>query len=265
MKLGFIGAGKMATAIVTGVINSGAMDNADVAMYDPNPAKLEKLEEDLGINVANSNDELVKSSDIILVAVGPKVALNILSEQKGNIDASKTVVSIAAGLELHSIAEQLNAGIPIIRLMPNINVVVNEAGIALTSNEYVDEKTVAEVKKLFSSVGTVYELPESQFDVFTAISGSSPAYAYLFIDSIARAAVENGMAKDIATDIASQAVLGSAKMIRDTKEEPWTLINNVSSPGGTTVAGLVNLEDNKFISTVIKGIDATIQKSNELK
>ncbi|WP_125710848.1 pyrroline-5-carboxylate reductase [Companilactobacillus zhongbaensis] len=265
MKLGFIGAGKMASAIVTGILSNQVVSADDVFISDLHQEKLEQLHADLGLNVAKSNEDLIKQSDLIVVAVGPSAAVQVLSDNKDLINLKKTVVSIAAGLEVSKIEAKLNANTPVIRLMPNINVIVKEAGIALTANEYVSGEALNEVKTLFNSVGTVYELPESQFDIFTAISGSSPAYAYLFVDSIARAAVKNGMNKDLANDIASQAVLGSAKMIRDTKEEPWTLINNVSSPGGTTVAGLVNLEDNGFISTVIKGIDATIKKSNDLK
>lgn len=265
MKLGFIGAGKMATAIMNGILSSKVFSSDDIFVSDIHSEKLASLKNELNVHPVDSNAELINKSDLILMAVAPRAATKVLAELKDDITADKTVISIAAGLELKTIEAQLNPKSAVIRLMPNINVIVKEAGIALTHNEFVNDETLSLVTKLLSSVGTVFEIPETQFDIFTAISGSSPAYAYLFVDSIARAAVENGMNKDLANEIASQAVLGSAKMIRDTKEEPWTLINNVSSPGGTTVAGLVNLEDNGFISTVIKGIDATIKKSNELK
>lgn len=265
MKVGFIGAGKMATAIVQGMINSKKITPSDISMSDINKDALKKLQDELKINIAESNEEIAKTSDIIVMAVGPKVELSILESIKDLIDSSKTVLSIAAGLTIPNIYQSLNEKTAVIRIMPNINAVVGEAGIALCNNEFVSESTIDTVKELLSGSGTVYELPESQFGIFTAISGSSPAYSYLYIDSIARGAVKNGMNKELATKIAAQAVLGSAKMIKETGIEPWTLINNVSSPGGTTVAGLMALEDEGFISTVVKGIDATIQKDKDLQ
>ncbi|MFD1472034.1 pyrroline-5-carboxylate reductase [Companilactobacillus mishanensis] len=264
MKIGFIGAGKMATALVNGIVSSKLVPSNDVFVTDINADATAKLKQELNVSVADSAENMLSKVDIVITAVGPKVAPQILSGIKDELFKDKTVVSIAAGLQLDTLAAALPAKTPIVRIMPNINAVVGEAAIALCTNDYVEDSVKADVKKIFESVGTVYELPESQFSIFTAISGSSPAYAYLFIDSIARGAVKNGMNKDLATKIAAEAVLGSAKMIKETGEEPWTLINNVSSPGGTTVAGLVELEDNAFISTVIKGIDATINKDKEL-
>ena len=149
---------------------------------------------------------------------------------------------------------------PIVRVMPNVNAMIGEGAAAVCGNKFPSKEQVNFVVEMFNAIGMAMELPENYFSVYTAIAGSSPAYAYLFIDSLARGAVKNGLPKDIATKIAAQAVLGSAKMILESDEDPWVLINKVCSPGGTTVAGLVALEDEAFISTVIKGVDATIKK-----
>lgn len=176
------------------------------------------------------------------------------------------IVSIAAGTSTEAIYEVFETDQPIriVRVMPNMNAMVGEGAAAVCGNPSATKEDVATIIDLFNAVGKAWPLEEKYFSIFTAIAGSSPAYTFLFIDSIARAAVKNGLPKNIALEMATQAILGSAETLAYSKENPWELIDRVSSPGGTTVAGIVELEDNAFISTVIKGIDATIRKDEEL-
>jgi len=176
------------------------------------------------------------------------------------------LVSIAAGTTTEAIYDifETNQPVKVVRVMPNVNAMIGEGAAAVCGNKFATKEDVSLIVDMFNKIGRAWELEEKYFSNFTALAGSSPAYAYLFIDSIARAGVKNGLPKDIALEIATQAVLGSAKMIEESKENPWTLIDRVCSPGGTTVAGLVELENNAFISTVIKGIDATIEKDLDL-
>lgn len=148
--------------------------------------------------------------------------------------------------------------------MPNVNAMIGKGAAAVCGNTFASEEQIEYVLQMFQAVGLAWRLPEKDFSNFTALAGSSPAYAYLFIDSIARAGVKNGLSKELCTEIAAQAVLGSAQMILESGENPWTLIDSVCSPGGTTVAGLLALEEEAFISTIVKGIDATIVRDQEL-
>lgn len=190
----------------------------------------------------------------------------LLNAKEGILEKQPLLVSIAAGTTTEAIYDifETNQPVKVVRVMPNVNAMVGEGAAAVCGNQFAAKEDVSLIVDMFNKIGRAWELEEKNFSNFTALAGSSPAYAYLFIDSIARAGVKNGLPKDIALEIATQAVLGSAKMIEESKENPWTLIDRVCSPGGTTVAGLVELENNAFISTVIKGIDATIEKDLDL-
>ncbi|MDR2832823.1 MAG: pyrroline-5-carboxylate reductase, partial [Streptococcaceae bacterium] len=175
------------------------------------------------------------------------------------------LISIAAGKTLENLEEMVgHPKVSIIRVMPNVNVQIGLGASAVTGNEASSENQIDFVLNLFSSVGKAWIVPEKDFSAFIAMAGSSPAFTYLYIDSLARAGVKHGLTKEKALEYAAQATLGSAAMILESKENPWSLIDRVSSPGGTTVAGLLALEDQAFLSTVVKGVDATIARDVEL-
>ncbi|MBO0440315.1 pyrroline-5-carboxylate reductase [Candidatus Enterococcus ikei] len=267
MKIGFLGAGNMACAIVEGIIKKGFVKAEDIYLYDILTDKVAEFAKKNGTQAVIDPKTLVETVDTLVLAVKPNVIKDVLAASKEVIlKNDPLIVSIAAGTPLSVLYEVFDTdqAIRIVRVMPNVNALVGEGAAAVCGNEYADQTDVALIIEMFNAVGQAWELSEQYFSNFTALAGSSPAYAYLFIDSIARAGVKNGMAKDRALEIAAQAVLGSAKMIIESQENPWTLIDRVCSPGGTTVAGLVELENNAFISTVIKGIDATIAKDQEM-
>lgn len=271
MTVGFIGTGNMANAIVRGMVGSEFVVPSDVVVFDPDRAKREQLAADLGVRAAPSNEELVAAADIIVLAIKPQVipvALPALADQIA--DRRRVVVSIAAGTPLARLETLLATDTqpgnqaPVVRVMPNVNAMIGAGMAAVAGNAATTREDIDLVVAMFKAVGDAIELPESQFSTYTAIAGSSPAFAYLFIDSLARAAVAGGMAKDLATRIAAQTVLGSAQMVLESDKSPWDLIDTVCSPGGTTVAGLLALEDRGFLSTVAHGVRATIERDQEM-
>lgn len=263
MNLGFIGAGNMASAIIKGIINANYMDAKNINVYDVDTNKLKELNADLKINIMENNEELIAQSDIIILAIKPNMFDKVLKDLKNNFK-NKTVVSIAAGLQLEDLENILSKDDAIIRVMPNVNVSINKGVSAITSNENVKQEDINIVMDIFNSVGKAYQMDEKDFRAFTGIAGCSPAYAYLFIDSLARAATKNGIPKDLATEIAAHAVLGSAQKIIESDENPWGLIDQVCSPGGTTIAGLLKLEEEGFMNAIVQCIDETIKKDKEL-
>lgn len=267
MRVGFVGTGNMASAIIKGMINQEHTKAEDIFVFDVDTEKMHQFVSETETTACKSSEELVRFSDILVLAVKPNHFEAVLTPLKELIQERKPlIVSIAAGTSIEKIHKLLESSddLAIIRVMPNVNAMIGEGMAAVCGNQSAGKEQVAFVLDMFNAIGMAIELPEHHFSTFTAIAGSSPAYAYLFIDSLARGAVKNGLPKDLADTIAAQAVLGSAKMILESKEDPWVLINKVCSPGGTTVAGLVALEDEAFISTVIKGVDATIKRDKEL-
>lgn len=267
MKIGFIGTGNMATAIIKGIVAKNFIAAEQIYLMDVDRSKAELLAIELGTHVIQSVESLIESVDFVVLAVKPNIIEQVLTESKEMIETKKPVlVSIAAGTPTEKLYRYLDtdAEVPIIRVMPNVSVMVGKGAAAICGHDFASDEQLDFVVQMFESVGKAWRLAEEDFSNFTALAGSSPAYAYLFIDSIARAGVKHGLPKQIATEMAAQAVLGSAEMILATGENPWTLIDQVCSPGGTTVAGLLALEEEAFIATVVKGIDTTIAKDKEM-
>lgn len=267
MKIGFIGTGNMASAIIKGIVKEQFTQAEDIYLFDVMTEKVQEFSQEIGANVCMSNLELLATVDTVVLSVKPNIVEKVLLEAKEIIlEKRPLIISIAAGTPTEKLYGflQTKEEIPVVRVMPNVNAMIGKGAAAVCGNTFASEEQIEYVLQMFQAVGLAWCLPEKDFSNFTALAGSSPAYAYLFIDSIARAGVKNGLSKELCTEIAAQAVLGSAQMILASGENPWTLIDSVCSPGGTTVAGLLALEDEAFISTIVKGIDATIAKDQEL-
>ncbi|MBR4240680.1 MAG: pyrroline-5-carboxylate reductase [Eubacterium sp.] len=265
MKIGFIGCGNMATAIIEGVIKKEIIDEKDINIFDVFYPATEKISEKHGVNLCESASDVIRKSDAVILAVKPNVLASVLNEVNYTLEESKTLlISIAAGKTIDFIRNSLTHDNAIIRVMPNINAKVGEAISAYTANKDVskDEKRLCE--KLFGGVGKVMYLDEAQFPLFGVLGGCSPAFAYMFIDSLARAGVKNGMKKDTALYVAAQAVLGSAKMILESNEHPWDLVDKVCSPGGTTIEGVVSLQGDGFENAVQNAVDKAVEKDKKL-
>lgn len=263
MNYGWIGLGNMAQAIIKGMLNSGRYEASTILGYNRSLKKTNFLQENYGIIGCQQVNQLL-DSDVIILGVQPQQLDAVYEDLRGQLQPNQLVISLAAGKTITSIQQGLQHK-QVCRVMPNINAI---AGASTTGLAVAPEVT-AYMKKiavqLFESVGSVIDIPEQQFDIFSAIAGASPAFTYLYIDSLARAAVLEGMDKTLALEIAANAVLGSAKMVLESNEHPWALVDQVCSPGGTTIQGVTSLQNNHFASTIYEAVNAVIQRDRILK
>lgn len=263
--LGFIGTGNMATAIIKGIVSSSFLKAEQIAVFDKDKKKTQALKEKYNLSVMPSAKELAKSCSEIVLSVKPNVIADVLSEIDEELSLSNPlIISIAAGKTLDFLRSCLSFDARIIRVMPNINAVVGQAISAFCKNENATDDDAAFAEKLLSSFGRAVSIPEKQFSIYSAIGGCSPAFCYMFIDSLARAAVQNGMTKDVALEVSAQAVLGSAKMILESAEHPWALVDKVCSPGGTTIEGVLALQKDGFEAAVTDAVNAAFEKDKRL-
>ncbi|SCZ80521.1 pyrroline-5-carboxylate reductase [Pseudobutyrivibrio xylanivorans] len=264
MKIGFIGAGNMGSSMMGGIISSGTVEAQDIMASDIFQATLDELSGELGVNTSISNRDVVDFSDIIIIAVKPQYLPDAIGGIKDMDFSDKVVVSIAAGQSLARLKELFGKDLKLIRVMPNTPALVGEAMSALSPNELVTEEDIEIVVELFESFGKAEIVPEKLQDAVVGISGSSPAYVYMFIEALADGAVAEGMPRAQAYKFAAQAVLGSAKMVLETGEHPGVLKDNVCSPGGTTIEAVSALEALGFRNAVIEAERVCIEKSREL-
>lgn len=263
--LGFIGTGNMATAIIKGVLSSGMLKGEDIAVFDIAEDKSEALADVYGVKVLASEKEIAAKCDKVVLSVKPNIFPSLLGEIGSVLKESKPlIISIAAGKTIEFISECLDYEARIIRVMPNINAKVGAAVSAYCGNENTSDSDLSFVKELCESFGIAVNISENLFSIYSAIGGCSPAFAYMFIDSLARAAVKNGMTKAQALEVAAGAVLGSAKMILQSGEHPWALVDQVCSPGGTTIEGVAALQGEGFESIVGKAVEAAYNKDKSL-
>lgn len=265
MKFGFIGAGNMGSAIFRGMIKSGYKKSEDIYIYDLNSEKLDIYSKELKINIASDYIDLISNSDVIILSVKPNVIKTVLEKVSNYIKEYKPlIVSIAAGITIKSIEEVIGNELPIIRVMPNINAEIGFSTTAYCGNDSSKENHKKIIKECFESVGYAIEIDESKFSIFAGIAGCSPAYVYLFIDSLARGAQKAGMDKKTALKIAANAVFGSAKMVIESNIHPHELIDKVCSPGGTTIEGICTLNEFNFEAGIVKAVENSIKKDSLL-
>lgn len=269
MTIGFIGAGTMAGAIVRGVTAAGVVPGGDVLLFDVNAAAAQALAADVGATVGVSAEAVVRDSDVVVLAVKPQVLPAVLADLADAVAARRPlVVSIAAGISLAAIEGHLGGGdVRVVRVMPNVNAMIGAGMAAVCGNAAASADDVARVVEIFAAVGKAVEIAEKDFATYTAIAGSSPAFVFTFIDALARGAVRGGMPKALATEIAAQAVLGSARMVLERAGDgvsPADLVDMVCSPGGTTIAGIVAMEEAGFTPAVVRGVQAVVDRDREL-
>ncbi len=261
MTIGFIGAGNMARAIISGLLAKKAVAPTDIVLHGGQPLHYEPYAAKIGAKALASNQAVAETADIVFLAVSPKLGEPILQAIGSTLKKRHVpVVSMLTGVSMATLEKALGShDQPVLRIMPNVNVAINAGMIAYAANDAVAGQ-VDGLLDLLNVLGKTVSLPEEQFSTFVALAGSSPAFIYLFIDSLARAGVKYGLEKDQATAIAAQAVMGSAKNVLASDQSPFDLIDQVSSPGGTTVAGLLAMEEAGLMTAVVKGVDATIAK-----
>jgi pyrroline-5-carboxylate reductase len=264
MQLGFIGVGGMAQAIIKGLIAADAVAPSDIIVHSAHKEHYQAFASSTGVRMADSNAAVVQDSDFVVLAVTPNIAPEVLKETRDELNQEpKVLISIVAGLSLQTMEELAGYDMPILRTLPNVNVAIDAGMTALAVNENLTGAKLADAKGLFDAIGSTTVLPEADFSTFSALAGSSPAYIYFFIDALSRAGVKHGLNKKEATRIAAAVTEGSAKMVLQSDKIPFDLIDQVSSPGGSTVAGLLAMEEAGFMTAVVKGIDATIKRDQE--
>ena len=265
MNIGFIGCGNMASAIIDGIIKNKFIESKNVYVFDVFSKAMEDAKNKYGVNTCNNENEIVSNSNIVILAVKPNIISTVLNKIDSILIKKKPlIISIAAGKTIAFIESNLSDKQRIIRVMPNINAKVGEAMSAYCGNVHTSTEDRKTVFEMLNQIGKAIEIDESYFPIFGVLGGCAPAFAYMFIDSIARAGVKNGMKKDDALKIAAQTVYGSAKMIMESEEHPWKLIDNVCSPGGTTIEGVTSLQSDGFESAVCNAVDKALDKDKKL-
>jgi pyrroline-5-carboxylate reductase len=264
MNIGFIGCGNMAQAIIGGIINARYVSSERVIASNTSIGKLQLVEDKYNILTTLHNIEVAKFADIIILSVKPNKYENVINEIKDYIKPNALVVSIAAGISIDFIERTFGKVIKLARVMPNTPALVGEGMSALSFNTHVSLEDKLEVIKIFESFGKAETLDESLMDAVPAVSGSSPAYVFMFIEALADGAVLSGIPRDKAYKMAAQSVLGAAKMVLETGKHPGELKDNVCSPGGTTIEAVYTLENNNFRGAIMSAMESCTAKSKKM-
>jgi pyrroline-5-carboxylate reductase len=264
LTIGFLGAGKMATALAKGFIAAGLTTAKQIIASDPVDGARKHFADETGAKVTKSNAEVVQFANVLVLAVKPGNVNELLQEIRGNFSEKHLLISIAAGVPIGKLESGLGNSARVIRVMPNTPALVGSSAtaFALGKSATVEDGNLAE--KLFSAVGIAFQLKESLLDAVTGLSGSGPAYVYLMIEALSDGGVATGLPRDVATKLAAQTVLGSAQMVLQTGQHPGVLKDMVTSPGGTTIEGLHELEKGKVRGAFINAVRAATEKSKKL-
>lgn len=263
-KIGFVGSGNMAEAIIRGVIQAGAISPKNVVAADILEDRRRLLRDSHGIATTSDNLELVSLADIVVLAVKPQIVGPVLKEIVEAVDSSKLVISIAAGVTLKHIENSLKSGSRAVRVMPNTPVLIGEGVTAISPGSNATKEDLDIARKIFGAVGKTVMIEERHMDAVTGLSGSGPAYVFLIVDALMDAGVKVGLNRDIARTLAVQTVFGSAKMLVETGEHPAKLKDRVTSPGGTTIAGLHVMEAGKVRAVIMDAVQAATNRSKDL-
>lgn len=263
-KIGFIGCGNMGSAMIEGILSSGLRTADQIIASDTSRPALDRLSTSFGIQVTSDNTKLTKDSDIIFLSVKPHLYEHVIEEIRNFVDEEKVIVAIAAGISHSKLDDYFGKPVKIVRVMPNTPAMVLEAMSALSPNEQITDDDLTTVVAIFESFGKTEVVSESLMDVVVGVSGSSPAYVYMFIEAMADAAVADGMPRAQAYKFAAQAVYGAAKMVLETGKHPGELKDAVCSPGGTTIAAVAKLEEKGMRDAVISAQRCCVQKSKDM-
>lgn len=261
-KIGFIGAGNMGKAMIRGLLASKLLSPDSIYASDLREDVLISLKDEYGINICpQDNKFLVMESDIIFLSVKPQIIDHILFEIKEPLDEQKLIITIAAGVTTKHIEGYLDGCIRVVRAMPNTPALVLEAATALSGGFYSTKEDLDISRHIFSSLGKVVTVDEEQLDAVTGLSGSGPAYVFVIIEALSDAGVKMGLSRDVATTLAAQTVLGSAKLLLETGMHPGRLKDMVTSPGGTAIEGIHTLEEGGIRTNLINAVSAAATRS----
>ncbi len=264
LTIGFLGAGKMAGALAKGFIQAGLSVPKQIIASDPFEGSRSYFAKETGGKVTNSNVDVLRFAKVIVLAVKPGNVSELLQEVRANFTDKHLLISIAAGVPIAKLEAGLTENSRVIRVMPNTPALVGSSATAFALGNFATNEDGKLAEKLFSAVGIAFQLKESLLDAVTGLSGSGPAYVYLMIEALSDGGVAAGLPRDVATKLAAQTVLGSARMVLETGEHPGVLKDMVTSPGGTTIEGLHELEKGKVRGALINAVRAATEKSKKL-
>lgn len=263
-RFGMIGAGRMGSALIRGILGAKILSSDRIMASDVDRAALASLNEETGIKTTTDNTLLAKSSDIILLALKPDRIRPVLEEIKGALTGDHLIVSIAAGIPIRLIEDFSGGRSRVIRVMPNTPALIGEGAAAFSRGRMATREDVDQLKAILEAVGTAVELPEKNLDAVTGLSGSGPAFVFMVIEALADGGVKMGLPRPVAMQLAAQTVAGAAKMVLETKKHPGELKDQVASPGGTTIAGISQLERGGLRAALIEAVEAATKRSMEL-
>lgn len=261
--MGFIGGGAIAEALINGLVKSGLAKDEQIVVTDISEERLRYLNTTFGVNISTDNLQVASNVDVLFLTIKLQVASKVLEEIRHVVNSSTLVVSVVAGLTINAIEQQL-AKVPVIRVMPNTPVAVGAGMAALCSGQLASEEHVSIITKVFKASGRAVVLDESQMDAVTGLSGSGPGYGFVIIDALADAGVRVGLPRKVAVTLAAQTLLGAAKMVLETGEHPAKLRDMVTSPGGTTIAGIHVLEQKGVRAALIDAVIAAAERSEQM-
>jgi pyrroline-5-carboxylate reductase len=268
-RIGIIGAGAMGGALCRGIVHAGAAPANRILVSDPHTAHVQKLQETLGVKVAESNSQVGKYTDIVILAVKPYMVAPVLDEIRESLrrDEGKPlplIISIAAGVHVAKLEAHLIEPLPVVRAMPNTPAQVGQGACAYCRGTHADDAHLAQAAEIFKSVGTAVEVPEAWMDAVTALSGSGPAYVYLMIEALVDGGVKVGLPREVAHQLAAQTVLGAAQMVIETGMHPAQLRDMVTTPAGSTIEALAALEHSGLRAALIDAVERATNRSRAL-
>lgn len=264
MKIGFIGLGNMASAMIGGILKKNLYSPEDLIGADKSEEAVKRAAETFHIHTTTDNIEVAEAADVLILAVKPQFFEGMIAEIKGAVGENKLVISIAPGKTMEWLMDHFGKEMKLVRCMPNTPALVGEGCTGFCTYSMVTEEEQETARKILESFGKAYPVPENLMDTVVGVSGSSPAYVFMFIEAMADEAVAEGMPRALAYEFAAQAVLGSAKMVLETGKHPGELKDMVCSPAGTTIQAVKVLEEKGFRAAVMDAMEACIEKSRNL-
>jgi len=262
--LGFVGAGAMGEALIKGIVTAGLVAPGSVHAFDVRAERIAEMSQRYGIRAATSNAEVLREADVLILAVKPQIIASVLGEMRATLGRRSLVISIAAGVPTARLREVLGAEARLIRVMPNTPALVLEGVTAIARGQGLEPGDLETAEELFRAVGKVVVLDEGLMDAVTGLSGSGPAYVAIVIEALADGGVNMGLDRATAMTLATQTVLGAARLLAETGLHPGALKDMVSSPGGTTIAGVAGLEEGGVRTALITAVQRATLRSREL-
>ncbi len=263
-RLAILGTGRMGEALLSGLLRSGWLTPDQVRCTVRSEQRAEELARAHGVTVDTDSAAAAQAADVLVLAVKPQNMRTLLEQIAGAVDPSQTVISVAAGITTKLIERALAEGVPVVRVMSNVPVQVDEAMSVVTPGRRAEDAHLKTAEAVLGHVGRVVRLPEEHLDAVTALSGSGPAYFFLLAEAMIDAGILLGLSRDVATELIVQTMVGSAKMLRDTGRHPVELRESVTSPGGTTIAAVRVLEEERVRAAFLNAIEAAKLRSQAL-